>query len=395
MRIPYINYLLLILLIGLLYVTGKYDYDLGDYRVQTENLLQYDSFLKQDSIRNRYPPVTSLVYYGFIKSTSPAPLSNTILILHLLLAAGIQFVFNKLLTLFGYNKENNLLKAALRSVVILNPFILSFVIRGANSELLYILFSLSALWFLLSYRKDKHSISILLTGIGIGLAILTRTQGYTLFLASAILLLYFNARWKLLYMLIPVLVLVGTWQQFNARYSDSFISTGVTPSFRDGLSFNNKPHRTPMPIPASVDSFSRKFYELYYIQLEDKGIPQPKTEREWVTDYLIAHPGTAVDLAMLKFFRCFYGTDSQNQTYERINKILIGAIMLTFLLSIWYLIRIRQWNGPYLFWISTVCALNVGMSMMALSILRYQAPLLPYLFIVILLAIDKRFRPIS
>lgn len=386
---------LLVILFTVLYFTGKYDHDLGDYKAQTEDLLSYNRFQTRDSVSNRYPPVTSLVYAGFIKATSPAPFSKTILLLHFLLAIGIQLQFNKLLTKLGYNKENKWLKNLLRSVVIFNPFILSFIIRGANSELIFINFSLGILLLLLHFRKEQKMQTLLLLGLLLGLSILTRTQSYALFIATAFVLFRYRVRPGYLLILLPIIGVITPWQTFNARFSNSFISSGLTPSFRDGLSFNNKPHRTPISLPATVDTLSRKFYELYYIQQEDLEIAQPKTEKQWVIDYLMEHPKTAIDLATVKFFRCFYGTDAQSPLIEKINKWMIGSIMALFFLSLWYIRNSRFWDTDYIQWMFIVCILNVGMSMMALSILRYQAPLLPYLFIVILLAIDKKFRPIS
>jgi hypothetical protein len=388
----YTSLAVLVLLFAGLYFTGRYDYDLGDYRSQTEDLLQYNRFQTRDSVSNRYPPVTSLVYYGFIKATSPAPFSKTILLIHFILAVGIQLQFNHLLAKLGYNKEKNGLKNLLRSVVILNPFILSFIMRGANSELIFINFALGILLLLLQFRKKQQSSQLLFLGLLMGLSILTRTQSYALFIATIFILFRYHVRLGFLTFLLPMVLLITPWQSFNASFSTSFISSGLTPSFRDGLSFNNKPHRTPISLPASVDTLSRKFYELYYIQQEDLSIPQPKTEKEWVSDYLVEHPKTALDLALLKFIRCFYGTDAQNPLYETINKWLIGTIMALFLLSLWYIRKTAVWDTDYIQWMFIVCILNVGMSMMALSILRYQAPLLPYLFVIILLAIDRKFR---
>jgi hypothetical protein len=386
---------LLVLLFTGLFLTGNYDHDLGDYRVQTEDLLNYNRFQTRDSVSNRYPPVTSLMYYGFIKATAPAPFSKTILLLHFLLAVGIQLQFNKLLAQLGYNKENGWLKNLLRNVVIFNPFILSFIIRGANSELLFINLSLGILLLLLQFRKQQNIQTLLLIGLLLGVSILTRTQSYALFIATALVLFRYRVRLGYLLIILPIIGVITPWQTFNARFSHSFISSGLTPSFRDGLSFNNKPHRTPISLPASVDTFSRKFYELYYIQQEDLEIPQPKTEKQWVIDYLLEHPTTAIELATLKFFRCFYGTDAQNPFFERMNKWMIGTIMALFLLSLWYIRHSRFWDTDYIHWMFIVCILNLGMSMIALSILRYQAPMLPFLFVVLLLAIDKKFRPIS
>lgn len=390
-----IQLILLVLLFAGIYFTGKYDYDLGDYRVQTEDLLQFNQFQTRDSISNRYPPVTSLMYYGFIKATSPAPFSKTILLLHFVLAVGIQLQFNLLLSRLGYNKENNWLKNLLTSLVIFNPFIVSFILRGANSELLYINLSFTILILLLQFIKKQQTLQLLLLGLLMGICILTRTQAYAILIATVFILLRNRVRLGILLFLLPIVVVITPWQRFNASFSKTFISSGLTPSFRDGLSFNNKPHRTPIALPASVDSFSRKFYEIYYIQQEDLEIPQPITEKEWVANYLLEHPKTAVDLAILKFFRCFYGTDSQSTFYETLNKWMMFSIMTAFFLSLWYVRKSSAWHANYLYWMSIVFILNLGMSMIALSILRYQAPLLPYLFILILLAIDKRFRPIS
>lgn len=375
-----------------LFYLGYIDCDFGDYAIQINNLLENNSFLKNGTILNRYPPVTSIIYWFSLTSLKWLSKNYAILIIHLVFALGIQLQFNYILNNWGYNREKNLFKTAIRSIVIFNPYIFSFMMRGANSELIFINFCLFAFICILKIKsKPTEKLHYFLLGTTIGLAMLTRSQGYALMISSlaAIAMLKFNYRFFISLLLIAAVIF--PWQNFNAKYSNSFITSGIIPSFRDGLTYNNKKFRKPLPLPSSVDTFSRIFYKKYYSDVKQYHVQPKETELKFVFSYLKEHPNTAIELFLFKLARCFYGTDSHNRKFELINVLQISILLIVFFTAKNYLTRNQLSYNLLLSWLAIKTILTICMSILALSILRYQAPLIPFLLIIILMGIDKRW----
>ncbi|WP_276134239.1 hypothetical protein [Polluticoccus soli] len=382
----YAGYVLIIVALLASYSIGTWDTDLGDYAKQINQLSNTGSLISAGQLNNRYPPITSLIYFTAFKLLGFAGKGAAILLLHTLLTLLIQRGFELLLKHFEYN-ASTILKKLATTIVIFNPYILSFIVRGVNSELIFICCSLYAVWFAL--KKGNSNTNLLITGLLAGLVILTRMQG----LALAISLLILLTRRKLLPATVFALAVVLTitpWQYFNSKYGSGFIASGGLPSFRDGLSFNNKKYRQPIELPDNVKVLSDSFYYIYYTLKEGEHIAPARDEVSFVKHYLADEPKTAVELFWLKLRRSFYGTDSQNPKVEMLNKLLIGITLLFFLISSGSLVR--QNNQRYntlLLFIFTYSVLTVGMSVMVLSILRYQAPLLSFWLLVCFIAAQK------
>ncbi|MCD6064046.1 MAG: hypothetical protein K0R82_1957 [Flavipsychrobacter sp.] len=385
----YVNYILIATALATLYFIGIWDTDLGDYTKQINQLSATGTLIVNGQLNNRYPPVTSFVYFTAFKIFGFAGKAVAILLLHTAFALLIQLGFELLLKHYGY-KASTLLKQLATTIVIFNPFILSFMVRGVNSELIFICCSLFALWFAL--RNNKVS-NLLAAGLLTGIAILTRMQGLALLLS--ICLLVFLSHRKLVQpalFLLAAILTIAPWQYINSKYGSGFIASGGLPGFRDGLSFNNKKYREPIDLPNKVAVLSDSFYHIYYTLKERAHVEPAEDEISFVKKYLSDNPGTGVALFWLKLKRSFYGTDSQNHKIELVNRLLVGTILLGSLIS--GILLLRKRSKPYnllLLWILIYSCLTMGMSIIALSILRYQAPLIPFLFLVCFIGIEKAF----
>lgn len=393
--------LLLLLTYVILLITGAYDGDLGDYTLQIDSLLNGKGINNNGGLIHRYPPLTALVSSCFIKgfgllgaSQKVSVLSSNILFSCLILLSSIQ-----ILNLLYLHRLNSILSA----IIIFNPFVLSFNIRGVNSELIYIALSLCAVYFSVKYiKRNKNILYLIITGFFIGLALLTRTQGLIL-LVSIIALLTYQLKAKAF---VPMLVIFATsllvispWQYLIFTHSSPsgdipFISSGAKPSFRDGLTFNHKPHRSKIKLPRAVEDISNDFFITFYDTTKIRVCEDLEVSPyKFVKDYVIERPDVGIALFWFKAKRSWYGTDSQNGKIEFINKVLVSIILLLLLISIVILSTVQKWNIGFIFFV-TLYTLGVWcMSILALSILRYQVILFPFYFILMIVAFTSTFLP--
>lgn len=140
-------------------------------------------------------------------------------------------------------------------------------------------------------------------------------------------------------------------------------------SFRDGLTFNNKKFRNSIKLPEKIEIFSNDFYNQYY-----NGNRSDISETEFVIQRMKNNPKLLVELIIFKGLRCFYGTDSQNPKIEVLNAVIISIFVL-FNLFLFFKLKHMNIEITFLFHILMLYfILTMGMSIIALSILRYQIP---------------------
>lgn len=177
----YLIYYLTILVNFITFIFGFWDFDFGDYSVQINNLLSGKFLIDHGKPILRYPPLTSILYAIIIKCSFNIKVG--IFLLHNILSLLILYIGDKIINIFIQisNQKIQLIKL----IIILNPFLYSFVLRGVNSELLFILINLLVLLILIRISSNSDSTQKLLLfslSILLGLSILTRTQGFALML---------------------------------------------------------------------------------------------------------------------------------------------------------------------------------------------------------------------
>ena len=362
---------------------GFWDFDFGDYSVQMKNLLSGHFFLDKGQIIHRYPPLTSLLYAIFIKIFHSKILS--IFIFHNLLAILVLFFGKKIINLFV--KTESFFLGNLDILLILNPFVYSFVLRGVNSELIFIFFNMFVLYYSIKLctfkiRLNKH---IFIIALVIGLAILTRSQGIALLISTSVFLFVFKKYKSSVLILLYSILTILPWQIYLESKDhfkfNTIISSGGLYSFRDGLTFNNKTFRTKIKLPDEIEDFSSEFYKRYYLEKN-----QTNSEYKFTVTRFQQSPSLLIKLVIFKFSRCFYGTDSQNEKIELINKFIVSFFIL-FNLYIFFNLNNMSNDYKYIFLLLIFyLIMTVLMSVLALSILRYQIPVF-----VLILTLDLAF----
>lgn len=385
------KYLLVLLLpVVLLFFDVQTDY--GDYGGQMGSWFKNGSLVDNGYLLNRYPPLTSMVYYALFSAFSFLNPKVAIMLIHGIFAIIMQMLFLNILKEDGYNQSKNNIKYIITSFIVWNPFVISLMMCGVNSELPFMIVSMAAFLFFLRYKRDRGYGPVILTGLCTGLAILTRLQGMALLVSLVLVIILYNRDFKKALVLAAVAAaVVAPWQVLNSQHSGGFLSTGGLPSFRDGLSFNHKPLREPVQLPEAVSELSDTFYQIYYIEKEQMGVEPETGEVAFVTHYLAQRPGAAIQLFLFKFSRCFYGTDSQNHRMEVALGVTVSLLMALLIWSFIVLWRTdKRKYGPLIVWFLIYSAGVVLMSVMVLSIFRYQVILWPMAFYAIMQSFKHR-----
>lgn len=372
----------------LLYFFGFWDFDFGDYQKQISNILNFGSLIdSQGFLIDRYPPTTSLLYGFLIRLLKNKFIA--IFLIHLFISLLIWFLVVRIILInnidCGIEKVN---KIKIISVLVLfNPYVMSFVLRGVNSELLYILLSLISFYSFLLYINNKRIIFLFLFFFQLSLMFLTRLQAFSFFFAF-----YFILNNKLSFklnifkfiipfctMLLPILF----WQFHIEKKSanPNFISSGGLNSFRDGLSFNHKSMRHKLDLPESVDSLSNEFNRIYYLRIISNN---NQNEVKFILNKFMSQPMLMVKVYFFKFFRSLYGVDSQNNKIETFNLFFVFALAITFA---YFRQKDKNMDNLNIFLLRFIIfyfLFLMLMSTLVLSIMRYQIVILPFVIIYLL-----------
>ncbi len=360
--------------------------DFGDYKFQIENIIFKGNLINsKGQLVDRYPPITALLYGFYFKYFGHSVYS--IFIFHLFLNL-IIFEFSYKIVLNLINKERFIIPTLtpyLLLIIIFNPFVFSFTVRGVNSELIFISLSLISFYFLIR-KKGNKNYNFFIYVFCMSLLMLTRIQGL-LFCFSTILifrkniLIYFN--FKFFKLITASLIPLILWHVLMLDYNDkmNFLSSGGLNSFRDGFSFNYKKMREPLILPKEVDSFSNEFHRKYYSYTENN---YGNSETEFVKNKIMTTPFFMLKVYAYKFLRTFYGVDSQNKVIEKFNIVIISIINLALLF--FFFINKHRYREYLLFVLSYLLFLSL-VSTQVLSILRYQVVAFPFLFIYFVVSI--------
>lgn len=393
----YFGYYLVFLANIISLMLGLWDFDFGDYTSQIQNLLSGQWLLENGNVIHRYPPLTAILYATFIKICFSKQIG--VFLLHNIFCFFILFFSDKIIHRFVPNLNNK--AHFFKALIILNPFMYSFVIRGVNSELLFIFMNLAVLSILIKDQFDfkfNNKKSLFYLFLLIGLSMLTRTQGLALLL-TVILALFIKKSFKnIAIVILGTFITILPWQTYihfnNNQSKNPFISSGGLNSFRDGLTLNNKSFRKKITMPNSVKEFSDAFYHKYYVEKN-----YDVTEKEYVVKNLMDNPKLFFDLFFFKLKRCFYGTDSQNPKVELFNLILVSIFSI---FNVFVLFNLKKSGAEFKFiYLLSLfyLMLTIGMSMVVLSILRYQIPVFILILILNLIFIfnhkKRYFQPIE
>lgn len=382
-----IEFFLIIFVTGL-FILDLHESDLGDYKVQLQNLIQNGSLFFKGVLIDRYPPITALIYYPFLKLDPLISFHLTILVLHLFFLLIIIKIEKKILVLFNVDVNNIKIKLLI-SLIVFNPYMIFLLAKGVNSELIYIIFSSSSIYVTFAYFKLKNIKYLIYLGLFIGLGLLTRTQAMALLIVILIFLLYYKIPVKrILIVCLMMTLIILPWQYLVLRNSNSFLSTGGLPSFRDGFTFNNKGHRDKIELPEYVEKFSNEFYLEFYVKKQNIECYDCKSEVEFVINKLYRDPKLFFELFWFKLSRTIFGTDTQNKNMELLNKIIVFPFYLIFLLSFIYDVKYRNLSiFIFRLFVLIYLCLITGMSLIGLSILRYQTVVFPSMITVLIISI--------
>lgn len=244
------------------------------------------------------------------------------------------------------------------------------------AETPFLLFLYSGVWlFTLALAKGRPRL-IPLVGIALGLAALVRPIGLLLGLHLAVLLLFHRtiprriALASATLLLAGFLVTIAPWEVYVFSSTGRLIplSTNGPASIVDGLTFALKPG--PPGDGAPVPSDVRRLMER--IATSGPSLATTGGILGYLAQETIRDPMPVAKLAAIKLARSWYGTNTRR--YEQVI-LAIQAVYLGLMLGgIGLALRIHRHR---LFWMLCLLSLLVyfwGMTVAALSIVRYMVP---------------------
>ncbi len=357
------------------------------YAPVAEGLVEGKGFYLDSKPATRYPPGYPLILAGIFRIEQHTSLSRSILLRIMVpFSYGIASVFLYLLARYFKDPGSALLTCVVWAVY--PPWL--WMTKQSNSEIPYVVFFYAGIWLLwrgLNQKKTRELL-LLLSGAFIGGSALIRPAAVGLSLVLPFFALWYLSKEtpaqrlkNAVLVFIGFCVVILPWQVWLSRNVNGFalLSTGGTPSIRDGLTFAEAPkdYRQRIDMPEDVKLFMHRALErqqsgdlstlhdiISFLHLEVK--------RDLVT---------VTKLYVVKAARSWYATDSGH--YE--NLILLSQIPFLALVTIGVFANSRSPNfssglivlvlGVILyFWIMTI---------LVLSIVRYMLPAIGLSFILI------------
>lgn len=267
------------------------------------------------------------------------------------------------------------------------PFV-QWLAKEPRSEVPFVLFFYGAVlcvWLGIQQKEQAWG-TYLLSGALIGMSMLIRpiAGGAGLLLALFTLVALRPRRLPLRLALAGMLLLgnvlvVVPWEvwAYSATGEVVPLNTGGVPSALDGLTFavNKKDYRQDIAVPGDVREMMQRF--------EDR-TPQIQTARQLadaVSAEISSHPATAVRFLAIKAARSFYASDS-----GRLETLSIGVqipYLVILLLASYAAWRQRAEIKPLIALIWMLLLYFWVMSTLVLPILRYMAPTIGLLFVLL------------
>ena len=270
------------------------------------------------------------------------------------------------------------------------PFAL-WMTKQPNSEIPFLVTFYAAVTLFLYYLLIKQSQDWWpygVVGLLVGLSMLIRPAAIGLGIVFAFILWFGHQSanrpqrmWLILLLLTSNLLTILPWEMWVYARSNQVIllSTNGVASIRDGLTFAaaDKGYRQDIAIPDTVETFmERTFAKTKAGELENFS-----DIFHWLTAELQHDPGTVLQLYLLKAARSWYGTDS-----GRFEPYILAAQLVYLALCLWATWRGWQSRGTSRLFVVAIWVIVFyfwGMTILALSILRYMVPAIGLLFILL------------
>ena len=359
-------------------------YDFGDYTLQVNNLVEYNSFKRNGEILNRYPPVYPIMLYGAYHIAR---------ILHIdleIVVVAMSIFFNLLSAIFLARilwvfSKNKILAFTTCILFISHPYVLQGLTKSMSVTPFMSFFygSLYLLFLLLLNPGHKSFIRLFGMGILLGVTMLIRPIGIILPLLYIFIysVICFNSQ-KLkvlahsLIILIGAGIIVAPWQFYNSTNGQLILlADNSVKSIKHGITFNNSPVKDHINLPKDVDQLAKR--------LSTNNFETTGEFNRMLNDEFRRNPKSVIKLFIIKASRAWYGTFGQEKEKEKI-KLLISLIYIILAItgSTGYIMKRPQ----YKFLILSIVVLLLyfwGMTILVASIVRYMIPVFGLMCLVI------------
>jgi 4-amino-4-deoxy-L-arabinose transferase-like glycosyltransferase len=366
--------------------SGDYTYF---YEPVARNLLGGHGFtLMNDTPAIDYPPGHSVMLAGLFKLSSilniPTDAALSIYIL-ISMALTSMFVFVLAQSLWGS------LAALVSSLVWITYPLALWLTKQPNSEISFmvVFYGGFCLFWNLVRHQSRAWPMYFFTGLLAGLAMLIRpiAIGIVFVMAGILWLLRREASARL--RVFPILMMLlgnfitllpwEAWVYFRTGRAVPLSSRGL-PSVLDGLTFavdteRSKRHRRSIKVPQDVAALMQDIRESSVaIGSRDRGISV-------IAGKLLSQPLPAAKLFAIKAVRSWYGTDSGR--FETPIILIQGIYLVVILWCSWAAWKRESLAKESVIGIWLIVLYFWGMTVLALSIVRYMVPVMGLLFVLL------------
>ena len=267
------------------------------------------------------------------------------------------------------------------------PFNLWFI-KNPNTEVPFMFLLYLAIWIYILARKKRSIILIGISGILIALSSLIRPIVIFLPIVLVIFLFFFlkeGIRRKILFSLIfltSYIIVILPWEIYIFLETNRFVllSTNGPPSIVDGLTFDLKPGSGGNRITCPKDIL------LLMERAKTSRLDSVFKVFCFLSNELISKPVPLIELIGCKMARSWYAT-SQMWWEKKILLVQIFYLIPAFGgIAVWFK-NFRE-KKIYLIFFLLVIAYFWGMTVVALSILRYMVPIMGLVIIFSAIALD-------
>jgi 4-amino-4-deoxy-L-arabinose transferase-like glycosyltransferase len=361
------------------------------YEPVARNILAGNGFVVTDGTPAiRYPPGYPILLAGIFKLSEVLSISEVnALSMFTLLSMGLaaSFLFLIARSVWGT------LPALISSFVWMTyPFVLWFT-KQPNSEIPFLVTlygGVCLFWFAL--RRKGEFWLYFFSGIVIGLAMLIRPIAIGIGFLMGIIIwttlgdIKASSRiFLILTLLLGNLVAILPWQlwMFSNTRKTVLLSSGSVPGIVDGLIFavNVQEDRQGIPVPNDVETF------MHDLRSRQHELKSARSLLSLMLEELKARPKTVLKLLTIKAARSWFGTYSGR--FEKVSLLIQAGYLIPLLLGTWKAwkqggaakqLTIIVWAFLLYFW---------GMTIIALSILRYLVPGLGLLIVLVSVFFSK------
>lgn len=358
----------------------------GFYAPLAENLALGRGYLVNGNLSLRYPPgfSTYLAPQFYLAQRSSISVASIITATNVLVSS-ISCLLLFSIAKFVFTEQIAMITTLLWATY---PFQL-WLVKQPNSEVPFILvFYLAALLYLRGLENAKPA-WFAAAGLFLGIAALIRPIAVlvAVLLAAAFLLRrQINYRRRSLcsgLLVASFLLAILPWEAVAWSHTRRLVplSSGGMPTFLVGLTFNTKGPKDAAWVPGDAQMLIQR------VQQNRASLDNMHNIAGFLMSELRTHPKAALELALLKAARSWYGTDSL------LHEGPISAIQLAYLLliipGIWVAWRRFPQSRSDILTLILIGFYFWGITVAVLSILRYMVPIMGLLLIFGAVAIES------